>query len=128
MFVGLVWLTINLMFGSGNFWDKSSSWFLKILRFLSFESGNFRIFKNAFGQFIQNCPLKHVITSTNMGGQRPKIGGNWQMSSPYFQLCKTGNINSWLFISLYLYFNHMKLINTFFLIEGISRNKQTNNK
>ena len=31
-FVGLMWLTSNHMFGSGNFWDKSPSWFLKILK------------------------------------------------------------------------------------------------
>ena len=24
-----------------------------------------KIFENAFGQFILNCPVKHVITSTN---------------------------------------------------------------
>ena len=30
-----------------------------------FYSGNFKIFKNALGQFIPNCPPKHVITSTN---------------------------------------------------------------
>ena len=30
VFVGLVWLTRNHMIGSGDFWDKSPSWFLKI--------------------------------------------------------------------------------------------------
>ena len=34
MFAGLVWLTNNHMFGSGYFWDKSPSWFLKIPRFI----------------------------------------------------------------------------------------------
>ena len=53
MFTGLVWLTSNQMFGSGKFWDKSPSWFLKI-------------YKNALGQFIPTCPLKHVITNTNV--------------------------------------------------------------
>ena len=28
-------------------------------------SGNFKIFKNALGQFIPNRPPKHVFTSTN---------------------------------------------------------------
>ena len=32
VFVGLVWLTSNHMFGSRNFWDKSHAWFLKILK------------------------------------------------------------------------------------------------
>ena len=37
MFVGLVWLTSNHMFGSGDFFDKSLMWFLKILKFQSFQ-------------------------------------------------------------------------------------------
>ena len=49
----------------GWFWDKSPSWFLKILKLPSFYSGNFQIFKNALGEFIPNRPLKYVITSTN---------------------------------------------------------------
>ena len=49
------------MFGSRYFWDKSPSWFLKILKLLSFYSGNFKIFKNTL---VPNYPLKHVITST----------------------------------------------------------------
>ena len=53
------------MFGSGNFWDKPTSWFLKILKLISFCSSNFKIFKNAVGQFTANCPPKHVVTSTN---------------------------------------------------------------
>ena len=65
MFVGLVRLTSNHMFGSGDFWDKSTSRFLKILKLLSFYSGNFKIFKNAVGQFIANRLPKHVITSSN---------------------------------------------------------------
>ena len=78
MFVGLVWLTSNHMFGSDKFWDKSPSvileikklasfywWFLKTLKLPSFYSSNFKIFKNALGQFIQNFPSKHVIISTN---------------------------------------------------------------
>ena len=64
--VRLVRLTSNRMFGSGDFWDKSSSWFLKILKLPSFHSSNFKFFKNALGQFIQNCPPKHVITSTTL--------------------------------------------------------------
>ena len=39
-------------------------WFLKILKLPSFYSGNFKIFKNALGQFIPNHTRKHVITST----------------------------------------------------------------
>ena len=53
------------MFGLGNFWDKSTSWFLKILKLLSFYSGNFNIFRNALGEFILNRTSKHVISSKN---------------------------------------------------------------
>ena len=53
------------MFGSGDFGDKSPSWFLEILKLPLFFSSNLKIFKNALGQFILNCPPKHVITSTN---------------------------------------------------------------
>ena len=53
------------MFGSGDFWDKSPLSFLEILKLPSFYWGNFRIFKTALGQFITNCPPKHVITSTD---------------------------------------------------------------
>ena len=53
MFVGLVWLTSNHMFGSGDFWDKSISSFLKILKLPSFSPGNFQVFKNKLVQFIQ---------------------------------------------------------------------------
>ena len=52
VFVGSVWLTSNHMFGSGIYWDKWPSWFLKI-------------FKNAIGQFIPNRPPKHVAPSTH---------------------------------------------------------------
>ena len=31
-----------------------------------FQSGNFKIFNNALGQFISDCPLKHVIISRNL--------------------------------------------------------------
>ena len=45
------------MFGSGDFGDKSPSHdFLKILK----------LPKNALGQFISNCPAKHVITNINL--------------------------------------------------------------
>ena len=53
------------MFVSGDFGDKSPSWFLKILTLPSFYSRNFKIFKNSLGQFIPNRPLKHVITNSN---------------------------------------------------------------
>ena len=52
------------MFGSGNFWNKSTSWFLKILKLPLFHPGYFKIFKIALGQFIPNRPPKHLITST----------------------------------------------------------------
>ena len=53
------------MFGSGEFGDKLPTRLLKILKLPSFYSGNFKISNNALGQFIQNHPPKHVITSTN---------------------------------------------------------------
>ena len=40
-----------------------------MLRLPSFCSGDFKIFKNALGQFIPNRPPKHVITSTNCTAQ-----------------------------------------------------------
>ena len=64
MFVGLVRLTNNHMFGSDNIWDKSPTLFLKVLKLPSFYSGNFKIFKNAIGQSMSICPPKYVITST----------------------------------------------------------------
>ena len=49
------------------YWDKSTSWFLKILKLSSFYLGNFKIFKYALGQFILNRPPKHMTTtSTNV--------------------------------------------------------------
>ena len=53
------------MFVSGDFWDKSPSWFLKNLKLPLFYSGNLKIFKNALRQFISNRLPMHVITSTN---------------------------------------------------------------
>ena len=67
MFVSLERLTSNDMFGLGDFWDKSPSWFLKILKLLSLYLGSFKVFKNVLGQFITNRPSKHLITSTNYG-------------------------------------------------------------
>ena len=64
MFVGLVWLTSNHIFGSGNFWDKSPTWFLKILKVSRFAWTILKFFKNLPGQFISNRPPKHVINST----------------------------------------------------------------
>ena len=61
-FVGLVWLTSNYMSVSGDFGDKSHSWFLKNLKLPSFYSVIFKIFKNALGKFIPNLPPKYVIT------------------------------------------------------------------
>ena len=65
MLVSFVWLASNRIFGSGDFWDKSFSWFLKILKLPSFYSRNFKIFKNTLGQFVPNCQPNHVITSTS---------------------------------------------------------------
>ena len=65
VFVGLVWLTSNRMFGLGDFWDKLPSWFLKNLILPSFNLDNFKIFKNVVGQFLPNLPHKHVITSAS---------------------------------------------------------------
>ena len=53
MFVGLVCLTSNHMFGSGDFWDKSPSWFFKISKLSSLYSSNFKIFKNPSGNLSQ---------------------------------------------------------------------------
>ena len=50
---------------------KSPSWFLKSLKLFSFYLGNFKILKNALGQFIPNHPPKHVITSTNVQLKSP---------------------------------------------------------
>ena len=54
MFVGLVWLNSNHKSGSGIFGDDSTSCFLKILKLVSFYSGNFKNLKNALRQFISN--------------------------------------------------------------------------
>ena len=64
VFVGLVWLIRNHMFGSGNLWDKLPSGFLKFSKLPLFYSGEFTIFRNALGNFTPNRPPKHVITST----------------------------------------------------------------
>ena len=40
--------------------------FLKILKLPSFYSGDFKLFKNALGQFITHRPSKHVITSNGI--------------------------------------------------------------
>ena len=61
----MVWLASDHMFGVGDFKVKSPFWFLKILKLHSLYSGNSKIFKNAFGQYIPNRPPKHLITSTN---------------------------------------------------------------
>ena len=65
VFLGLVWLTNNQIFGSSDFWDKTTSWFLKILNLPLFYYGNFKMFENALEQFIPHLPPKHVITCTN---------------------------------------------------------------
>ena len=65
--VSLVWLTSNHMFGFtwAIFRINQPRDFWKFLKFPLFYSGNFKIFKNALGQFVPNSPSKHVITSTN---------------------------------------------------------------
>ena len=40
--------------------------FLKILKLPSFYFGDFKLFKNALGQFITHRPSKHVITSNGI--------------------------------------------------------------
>ena len=50
------------MFGSGNFGDKSPSWFLKILKLPSLYLGNFKIFKNVIT--LLNMWLLTQITRT----------------------------------------------------------------
>ena len=52
--------------GLDNFWDKSPTRFLEILKLPSFCSGYFEILKNALGHFVQNYLPKHVITSKYM--------------------------------------------------------------
>ena len=74
VFFGLVWLTSNHMFGSGDFCDKSPSWLLKILKLLSFYSGNFKIFKNPQGQFIPNRPPKRDYEYKQISVNLKQIG------------------------------------------------------
>ena len=58
-------MDVLLFHGSGDFWDKSPSCFLKILKLKFKILNNFKIFKKARGQFIPNHLPKHIITSTN---------------------------------------------------------------
>ena len=51
----LVWSTSNHMFGSGNFWDESASWFLKILKLFSFYSDNFKFSKMHLGNLSKTA-------------------------------------------------------------------------
>ena len=67
LLITLITLTSNHIFGSGDFWDKSPSWFLKILKLAWFYSGNFKIFKNTVGQFITNRPPKSHQTNKHFG-------------------------------------------------------------
>ena len=55
MFVGLVWLTSNNMFGLGNFWDKSPSLY----------SGNFKISENHEGDLSQKSPKPNMQLLVN---------------------------------------------------------------
>ena len=61
MFVSLVWLNSNHMFGLDNFWHKSPSLFLKSLKLPSFYFVNFRFLKSSCGQFIPNHPSRVLI-------------------------------------------------------------------
>ena len=100
--VCLVRLTSNRMFGSGDFWDKSSSWFLKILKLPSFHSSNFKFFKNALGQFIQNCPPKHVITCTKLTARATRIFSLSVLWHVYCNLWLHSAYEFSVFINLYL--------------------------
>ena len=67
VFVALVCLNSNHMFGSSTFWDKSPSWLLKKLKLpSSFYKRVILIFLNVIEQFIPVRPPKHMITSTNL--------------------------------------------------------------
>ena len=48
-----MWLTSNQMLDLGDFWNKSPSWFLKVLKLPLFYLGNFKILKNALGNLSQ---------------------------------------------------------------------------
>ena len=73
-FVGLIWLTSNHTFCSGNFLDKSLSCFMKNLKQPLFYPGNFKIFKNALGKIISSRPTPNmwllVLTDMQIKGQQ----------------------------------------------------------
>ena len=87
-FVGLLWLTSNHMFVSGDFGDKSTLWFLKNLKLPSLYLVNFKIFKKALGQFIPNHPPKHVITSTSSMFDELKEVKDFKEITDFKSLCK----------------------------------------
>ena len=64
MFVALVWLTNNHMFGFGDFWENQPRNFRK---FWNCPSKSRVIY--ALWQFIPNHPPKHVITSTYLSSK-----------------------------------------------------------
>ena len=69
VFVGLVWLTSNLMFGLGNFLDKSLSWFLKILKLPSFYSINFESFMHLGNLSQIILPNMWLLVLTDSGNK-----------------------------------------------------------
>ena len=48
------------MFGSGDFWDKSLLWFLKILKLPSFYCGNFKKFSIMHSGNLSNIALRNM--------------------------------------------------------------------
>ena len=66
MFVDFVWLTSNHMRSSGDFWDKSLSWFLKILKFWFWKFWNLEFAKMHSDNFSQialpNMWLVHIVS------------------------------------------------------------------
>ena len=48
------------MFGSGDFWDKSLLWFLKILKLPSFYWGNFKKFSIMHSGNLSNIALRNM--------------------------------------------------------------------
>ena len=59
-----MWLTSNHMFGSAIFGVNDPRNFWKFWYCPCFYPGHFQISQKGLGQFIKNCPPKHVITTT----------------------------------------------------------------
>ena len=80
VFVGLLWLISNHMLGLGSF----------------------KISKNALGQFIQNCPPKHVITCTKLTARATRIFSLSVLWHVYCNLWLHSAYEFSVFINLYL--------------------------